>query len=401
MKKRISLTLLFAVIPVLCLSSLEETIVLGKDDGWEGVVLKNCYLKEGREGFLDIMLEDSEYSPTPETDLLLHFNSPVELTGDGRYRTVHNDIGVTSKISRLGPGSGVFQHEKEGLVLEGDSTSLFYPGVSWKDFSIEFWIYPATMEEGETVLFWQGSRILNEDIQHQEVRVQLHDQRLSWRFDNFFLPPDMSPFSVEVRGLSLLIPRNWTHHLLRFDSSTGLLEYLVNGEPEGIVYVTASGSEDGTVYLPELGDTPESYLTVGNYFTGFLDELRITSSFVDDPSMNKLGRQRGVFISQPVDLGYTNTKVTSIKITDETPLDSDIFIITGLPTISSISGWIRRNGSRSTPPESCRKTSKGSIYKYSENCFQTALTSIRPWCLRWRYGMSPTFLRCLRPVCRA
>ncbi|MBN2509387.1 MAG: fibronectin type III domain-containing protein [Spirochaetales bacterium] len=326
MKKRSVLSLL--LLSSLCtvfLYSLEETIVLGKEDNWQGLLLGNCVLVEGREGFLDIILADNEYTADGSTDLLLHFNSSDEITDLPHYTPVVNNGSITHKAAFAGSGSGVFQHQKETLVLEGSRHSLFYPGVAWKDFSIEFWMYPATLEEGETILLWQGSRIHEREITHQELRVHVQGQRLVWEFENMFLPPDLSPFTVTVRGLTLLIPRRWAHHLLRFDSSTGLLEYTLNGEPEGIGYATRSGREDGTVYLPKLGENPESNLTVGSYFTGLLDELRVSSRFVDRPSLYKLGTQKGSFTTRAIDLGYTNTRVLAVEIDDNTPGDSDIF----------------------------------------------------------------------------
>ena len=325
MKKRIVLLLLLCILPSLFLFSLEETVVLGKEDNWSGVTLDNCVFQEGREGYLDILLNDNEYADDGSTDLLLHFDSPGEIYSLPNYSTVEYNGEITERVSLAGAGSGVFQHQKETLVLEGNGNSLFYPGVGWKDFSIEFWMYPATLEEGETVMLWQGSRINSKDITHQELRVHVEAQRLTWQFDNMFLPPDMSAFSVTVRGLTLLVPRRWSHHLLRFDSSTGLIEYTLNGEPEGIAYATRSGNEDGTVYLPKLGENPESYLILGSYFTGFLDEFRISKRFVTDPSIHKLGKSKGSFTTEPIDLGYTNTRVSHVEIGDSTPGDSDIF----------------------------------------------------------------------------
>ena len=70
------------------------------------------------------------------------------------------------------------------------------------------------------------------------------------------------------------MPRVWSHHLLRFDGDTGLVEYLVDGRPEATAYATATGREGGTVFEPAVGAAAP--LEFCPEYSGLADELRIS-----------------------------------------------------------------------------------------------------------------------------
>jgi len=73
----------------------EQTIILGREDGWKALThLDGVSMKQGKWGFLDLVLDHGDYEIDQETDLLLHFNSKPVQTGkrcgcfsrQGRYR---------------------------------------------------------------------------------------------------------------------------------------------------------------------------------------------------------------------------------------------------------------------------------------------------------------------------
>ena len=63
-------------------------------------------------------------------------------------------------------------------------------------------------------------------------------------------------------------------------------------------------------------------LVLGAGFTGFLDELRLSRRFVEDPVLQRFLGRTGTGISSIVDLGYTGTRIARIEAVTSQPGDS-------------------------------------------------------------------------------
>jgi hypothetical protein len=118
------------------------------------------------------------------------------------------------------------------------------------------------------------------------------------------------------------VPRTWTHNLLRFDGDTGLLEYLIDGVPEAITHVTATGREGGTVWQPAIGGLADLHLAPD--FSGLVDEFRLSRRFVEDPSLKPFPREPALVISPVADLGFTHSRLVAIDLVARTPGTSGI-----------------------------------------------------------------------------
>ena len=304
------------------LYALENSISMGVEDNWVDLSwAERVSLVEGKRGYIDVVLRDGEYSPDEHTDLLLHFNSSIVT---GFYSAMEKDPNITHQVSRLGPGAGVFQESGDGFLLKPEAGALFSPGVSWGDFSIEFWLYPATLDEGSGIIAWNGSRFAAESIINQKVSCSITDGVILWRFENVFLPPDLGKSVFELQGRRGLIPRQWKHHLLRYNSATGLLEYLVNDEPEAIIHATGSGRERGVPYIPYTGDATDNVLEIGGSLNGLIDELRISDTFVTEPRITTYTQNAGIVSSRVFDLGYSNSILSRIEAETATPGETGV-----------------------------------------------------------------------------
>ncbi len=326
MKKMMLPGLLFLFLGVVYLPSLEEKVRLGREDSWSHLNLRfseNIRLQGGRHGYPDVVLREGEYVADEKTDMLIHFNTAPIRDDAGVYTVDASSGAVTDKMQRYGDGSAMFQRENV-LFISPQEGALFAPGSDWHDFTIEFWLYPANLEEGEILFFWQGSDVRKGKVITQQVICSVRHRRLQWEFHNFFIPPDGSEYTVTVTGKTQLVPRRWKHHLLRFDSETALLEYFVDEEPEGISYASESGMEDGSLYLPSIGQFSSEAIRIGENFTGFLDELRITRDFVTDPFTHRYKKTGGALVTNLLDLGYNGSILLSISPVDSTPGDTDI-----------------------------------------------------------------------------
>ena len=320
MKKYLQ-TLIFSII---LLSSLipayPEVLSIGNEDDWIGTKLQNLETTAGRGGYMDLVIKTTELSAGSSTDLLLPFNTAESFDRTGHYRIVENPD-YNREFLKTGSGSAAFFSGKK-MVLQADEGALLSAHTSWEDFTIEFWLYPANPKEGEEILQWKGLGRQDKQIYSQTIQCHFLNRKLVWSFDNFFQLPE-SPYShFEITGDPLL-PRQWHHHMLRFDSSTGMLEYLIDGTPSAIIYTTETGDESHKVYTPRIGEEPGE-LTIGEYLTGFIDEFRIDTRFIENRSLNRFYKP-GFGLSSIIDLQYPGSELKKIDFIQTTPGNSEVF----------------------------------------------------------------------------
>ncbi|NBB90455.1 MAG: hypothetical protein GVY23_04520, partial [Spirochaetes bacterium] len=299
--------------PMPTLGAQERIVRVGGGAGWQELLVRTgVELRSGRRGNPEVQLAGSTYRPDGETDLLLQFDALRDRDVSGNY-LFESPPRTTERLTRRGSGSGVFSSEAGHLRLRPVGDTLFTPGRVWGDFSIEFWLYPTRTAEGETVLLWEGGRSQGRtDIVPQEIRAAVSNRRLQWRFRNVFLPPEQSESEISLSSRTDLVPRTWQHHMLRYDSSTGMLEYLRDGRVEAITYATSTGTERGAVYFPYIGDASEDLVEVGRNLVGFIDELRVSSALREPPAPGLYPSDGGTAVTRPIDLGSRGARIVRL-----------------------------------------------------------------------------------------
>jgi hypothetical protein len=313
--------------------AVDETIVSGREDRWEDFRLDHLSKRTGRWGTPDLVLSDDRYEPEPGpegTDLLLHFDAPAALAEGtldetGGYRITAARVLVSDRLSAIGTGAAAFTGPDSVLRLRGRSGTLLAPGASWGDFSIELWLYGALLADGEQVLSWTGERWRGGEGVPQAIGCEVEGRRLTWSFENLFGDEAGGGRTLVLQGLTPLLPRTWHHHLVRYDGTTGMLEYLVDGIPEAVLYATSTGRERGDLLIAVTGDARSGDLEIGRGFVGFLDELRISRRFVQQPVLSRFSGRTGVATSGPLDLGYTGTRLRRIEAVYDSPSDSAVY----------------------------------------------------------------------------
>ena len=321
MMKKSVFTFFFAlgVLGSLAAQSSDSALVLrmGREAGWKDFpLLAGTGFQKTKDGTVDLTLAASEYQADDTTDLLLHFDDRLRDEA-GRYRVAPNPNPIQRGFAALGGGSAVFQGDNP-LVLQATSEALLNPGRGWGDFTIEFWLYPSRAEDGETLLEWQGGRTSTGTFESQGIRASIERSRLVWTFQNVFASSPGSPAAtVVVKGDSIVIPKQWHHHLLRYRASSGLLEYLVDGKTEGLTHATPSGTQDGHPYTAVVGPRTKGELVVGGHYNGALDELRWTRAWVEEPQHDRYLADfatKGTAISRIFDLKFPNSTVATVKV---------------------------------------------------------------------------------------
>jgi hypothetical protein len=305
------------------ISGLDIELIASGADNWKDFVQFEHIVKmPGKWGYQDLVLEDAQYSPDKTTDCILHFDAGTITDAAGNYSIQAKNPLISQKDYMFGNGSAAFQSDQNQIVLYPQKKScLFSRGSMWDDFSIEFWLCPVHLSENEGIFLWEGSMKQAEMLLPQFVRCTIRKHRLSWEFGNFFISPEGAK-TIALDGIKELIPHAWHHHLVRFDSTSGLFEYLVDGIPEAVTYVTDTGKESGRVFRPFAGDVLPASVTIGGKYTGYLDELRITRSFEDKPVLKKYSNIRGRAQSKVFDLKGSGSLSKRIEVTDTRPGNS-------------------------------------------------------------------------------
>ncbi len=315
--------ILLIILPI-SLFSLTTDFFIGGESGWSKLEeLDNIEMYSGKRGYSSLGIQSSVYKPDKSTDLLIHFDNSLIYDDSGNYMT-ESQIETTDVKKVMGNGSGVFRGSETSVLLFPGPESMFSKGQLLDSFSIEFWLNPSRFSEDSVLISYQGTlRDKDGELISQELVCSLKDRKLTWEFNNLFYMDEENTF-VRLTGITSIIPDIWHHHLLRFDSSTGLIEYLVDGVLEAVQYSSQSGDEDGSIRFPLISTSGNANFILGKNFTGYMDEIRVSKSFVQNPVLFRYQGSRGSAISQIIDLGRSDSVLEKIVVEHEIPEDSVI-----------------------------------------------------------------------------
>jgi hypothetical protein len=289
---------------------------------------------------LDLSLTFDEKTPARFGDGLASYRvavSPALEAVDHRWARVGNGaVLFAGNAAGPGPGSGAAGNSATGsgagqnaaggpLVIEARSrNALFAPGSHIRDFTLEFWLYPMNLENGEQILSWVSSRPLgvagggrpdgrsSRDYTFQRIQCVAARNRLHWSFLDFFASPDGAEYlDINLAGDAPVIQKNWSHHLVRFDSDTGMIEYLMNGKTQALDYASSTRREGGEVFTPLVGEGGSFVL--GGSFMGLMDEFRIHGARIDAVSTRKYPSPGGRMETRTIDLGEGNSGILKIE----------------------------------------------------------------------------------------
>jgi hypothetical protein len=347
MKKTIHLSLIVYALFCVCGSLYalgEEILVIGGKAGWDDAVIRHGVAETAAVRPAPVMALTSggqgvsAESSRSAQNLIVGTGLDLDLSFDegrpelfidrtGRYLVTANSSisAVTQRRARAGTGAVHFagNASRDLLAVAAEAEpltiipllpqALLAPNRRLGDFTLEFWLNGENMENGEQFLFWSATRFTDGgSYVVQRIQAIVSRNRLQWVFRDFFADPrDKNRLSLSFDGITPLTPRTWSHHLIRFDSTTGLLEYLADGQTETIVYTTSSGREGGEVFTPVTGQG--SKLILGNRFAGMIDEFRLYGSFARDPSLQKYPRGGGRLETRFLDLGDGNNEILRIE----------------------------------------------------------------------------------------
>jgi hypothetical protein len=311
----------------------EKTIRLTADSIWKMADYKAGLAEMGLVRPAPVLvLSSSGLSSVSSLDMALTFDEGLpSLFRDfaGHYRVSVSPLLVATDDyqARMGFGAALFpdistvdaRPEKASanipLMMKAQNrAALFAPNNHIYDFSIEFWLHPLNMENGEQILQWvSASPVRNAKANDsQRILCVSAKNRLQWSFSGFFTSPDdAKSIEINLTGHSPVVPKTWSHHQIQFDSITGMVEYLVNGKTETIQYATSTGREGGEVYTPVAGN--DGSFVLGGGFSGMMDEFRIYGANAPSPSVRKYPLRGGRLETHALDLGEGSNGVLKVE----------------------------------------------------------------------------------------
>lgn len=276
-------------------------------------ILQGVTVQQRNPGGPVFLLEAAGSQPDPSRDLLLSFAGGQARDQTGRW-SVRQEGQVDypgEAEARIGDGAAAFIAPRGKLVLEPRSSQVFASGLAGGDFTIDFWLKPVRADNGEIIFLYRSTIEFGRSRLAQQIAASISRNRLTMAFFNFFIDPAGRETTASLQGQSLIVPGRWSHHLVRFDSSNGLLEYLMNGRLEAVQYMTSTGREGGTVFSPIAG-TSIRFDLAPNY-TGMLDEFRISSRHMSEVDTGRYPAEGGWLLSPVFDLGSANNLLQSIE----------------------------------------------------------------------------------------
>ena len=309
------------------LFSSPKTLIVGGENGWDeisemrGVVIGK---KSGQFGYDALELSTKIFDVDSNTDLTFD-NEKKFYDAAGNYEITKNNLIYTADSAK-GEGAALSRGNKKGLTLSGKETALFGKMGFANSFTIEFWLCPSLAENGEMVFSWRSS--LNNDVhlEYQMISASFFNNHLEWTFSNIFVPYPVH--EIHLIGTTTVIPNKWARHTITFNQETGLLEYLLDGRTEAILYVTENGHEFGSVYDPILG--VKAGIELCSDFVGKIDNFRISRgaavrerSDVFATGNEKYHIDGGKFVTKPI-LMSQSAVINKIDTLMNIPSQTDI-----------------------------------------------------------------------------
>lgn len=331
-------------IVLICIVSLslgaeEQVLQLGGTAAWDRIEsMAGVEIQTKGQNFSAVTLSSRKpVSVLPDLWLTFDEAGPESFSDAmGRYKVTSSGSVLRSNSSqaRLGSGAALFTGisiapaavpEQTGIVVKPEPGALFASGSRIEDFSIDFWLYPANLEKGEQILTWSsGRKTAGGESLFQRIRCQVGTNALEWIFSDFFTSvDDKSRINLYLKGIDKLLPRTWSHHLIRYDASQGLLEYLVNGNLEAVAYTTKTQKPQGEIYTPKLGTG--GLFILGERYSGLIDNLRIMPLYTDTALETKYPLNGGFLITKPLDMGFTDSQVLKVVADVRAPKEGAVF----------------------------------------------------------------------------
>ena len=337
-KKSVFFVVFFSLYIILSMESVfAKEIKLGGKAGWPSLkVQDNIITGKGRYGYESIEIAPNSFTFNDYTDLLIDFEKENSSILNSDYYIVKNSLHSSTK-TKFEKYAGLSRN-LGSLCVKGTPGTFFGSEGLMGSFAIEFWLCPSVSENGENIFSWESSRNVDNRLVYQMIDAVFKEGHLEWNFTNLFdiytdnvtNPTNLN--EIILKGSTNIIPDEWSYHSISYDCETGILEYLVNGITEDLVYVTSNGKETGEIFLVFLGTVSEVHFC--KEYTGLIDDIRILRrpysppDFQSAENAGKLGHTMYLptgarFETMPIMLS-AGSKINKIDAITDVPAQTEV-----------------------------------------------------------------------------
>lgn len=283
-------------------------------------------------------------------DLVLSLNDSAEsLRKDdsGKYKIKSAGYLSARVPGTFGDGCAKFFRTSHRIVIDTEETLWLGRCGDLGSFTMEFRFRPITLTDRMEIFSRRG--YLSGSLRGMEAVIV--NRHLSFRFYQVFEDSKGNRHDIIISSRQKLFPGRWYHAALSFNRLTGKLALYLNGSENNTRYVTEDGRPGGQVLVPSFGkrnregnlaciESPPA--VIGNHFSGYLDEFRITfgdisllrkkSHLLDRPyhPVYLKGRQpfnrEGIITSPVYPFPDTGTRVLLFTWKEKIPKDTFIWM---------------------------------------------------------------------------
>jgi len=330
------------LLPILALPWLvwAETARFGGKEGWQGVRTQGIRTTTAWRGADALAISSIHRNPYTDSQsehnlnaidifLLAGYEDIENLSG--LYR-IEGEYEISRQVSARGETS--IRFEPSGIKLFPTPKAMWTAGRDWGDFTLEFWLNPTNLNDGELLFLWKGRTAYGEP---QYLRARVENRRIIWDFENFFRHGADRSLIMQLRSTPL-VPEEWRHHRIRYKSddsspgpsgaSPGLLEYLVDNIPADSIHTTPTGTESPEVFTPKIGSLSREPLLLAPDFNGYIDEVHLSSVFNTNPVPKNFSNSNsisfGIGYTDVIDSGYLGSEITAFRAYYDAPGSSQI-----------------------------------------------------------------------------
>ncbi|MDR1468280.1 MAG: fibronectin type III domain-containing protein [Spirochaetaceae bacterium] len=336
MRKKLLTALLCAVLSALAFAEGEKTVMLGAGAGWGRVSrMDGVDVRTGLRPQAVLMTANTREmaAAVSASSATLDLALPFDEMDTRRYRdaarhySVNASAGVyPAPIRWAHSGSGAAVFDKNGgafiTVKSASPDALLADNNRIGSFTIEFFLFPRVVETNAEIFLWNAAL---SGGKNQFVRASVVRNKISLIFYEFFASADNTrTVSLRLSSNKTLVPEKYSHHLIRFDRDTGLIEYVVDGVLEDARYTTENGREGGAslsrsneIFEPWTGK--QGKLVIGKGFNGIIDEFNLYAGFMDTGTRAietaRYPSKPGWIESETLDLGSPGASLLHILAT--------------------------------------------------------------------------------------
>jgi len=319
--------LIFVLLVFSAFSITEQTISEGVDNRWDNIykvenvsriLYKNSY------GFI---LNENEYKEDNATDLILHFNDVYRESINilGNYTAEEVSYIPNLKEKKLGAASANFSLQHHKISLKPKYNSLFASDSKMGSYSIDFWVYPQSLYEGNTIFSFYGPSYIQEydKIDYSGIKCYYTGNQIYLEFANIYhIGNEPIKFKIDT-NLKLEIGK-WQHIAFSYNDTTGKFLILKNGSKKRIVWLTDTGNENGTLLKPYISPYVKHSLVIGESFFGNIDEFHISRQFKEIYEARKYVEEHGVLYSKVIDMKYSGSEFKKFLIEYKNEFQTEI-----------------------------------------------------------------------------